>query len=368
MRNCAVSLNAYTIRMFEPSDRTEWLELFAHVHNTSPSPEWFDWKYEANPFAPRTPIIVAEHDGQIVGTRPLLAMPIRAGEWQDIAFEHGDAMVHPDHRRQGLFSAMVERAVEEYRAAGAPFIFSFPNEKSGAAYRKLGWPVVGTVAEAYRFHHPGTVLANRLEVSLPRWLERALDRSHRVVDGSRAVVQPLPAGVQTEVMDEIPIPALRELYLSNIPQQLHAERTVEFLHWRFANPNWNYMTFIGRIDGEAIAALIVGYRREQAGTHIVRITDVLPVDETWRRNLVLEVLIGDVVSAFEDSDLFVIPSTVIPESIRRRWGFIDKKRWPLDRVTLETTLVVKPLAELPSTVVPTALDGWKPTFVEYDTA
>lgn len=363
-----MSLDGYTIRMFDTGDRPAWLELYETVHGVNHDAEWFGWKYEHNPFTDHVPVLVAEHDDRIVGTRPLLAMPMRAGAWHGVAFEHGDAMVHPDHRRRGLFTAMVERAVARYREADVSFIFSFPNEKSGPAYRQLGWPIVGVVPEAYRFHRPGRVLAGRLDWPPARRLDRFIRQGQGLRDRARAIGRPIPAGVRTELTKAPPVAELEALYRTAIPEQLHAERSAAFLRWRFANPEWTYVTLVGRIDDEAVAALVVGRRREGDGTRVVRITDVLPVDGGWRRDVVLEVLLGDVLEAFDDHDLFIAPGAAMPASARRRWGFHDKDRWPLSKMTQNTTLFVKPLNALPAGVSPTAWDGWKPTFVEYDTA
>ena len=358
----------YQIRPFAPGDRDDWLELYATVHGNTPSTDWFSWKYVDNPFCSEVPIFVAERNGRLVGSRPLFVLPIRYGDWSGLGFEHADAMVHPDHRREGVFTALVEAAIDYYGERDAAFFFSFPNPKSGGAHLKLGAIRVGTVPEAVRINRPGTSLAAHASIEPLPWIDPIVHRVSNVRDTLLALTRPLPAGITTRIKQGVCVDEVAALYRSAVPETLHTERSEAFLEWRFRNPQWTYYTLLGEFDSAPVAGLIVGFQSRPDGRSLVRITDILPLTQTWQRDVVLETLIGDVIAGFDSADVFLAPLTALPAQIASRWGLYDKGRWPLARLSMETALLVHPLDGVPNDVPLTSWDQWDPTFVEYDTA
>jgi len=114
----------YTIRPYRSGDLQAFLELDTVVWDREQSPEWFRWKYISNPFVDFVPIVVAEQDGEIVGSRPFMVFELRAGESTFIGYQPADTSVHPDHRRNGIFSSMTEFALTEYAGTEPDFYFN----------------------------------------------------------------------------------------------------------------------------------------------------------------------------------------------------------------------------------------------------
>ncbi|MFC6728132.1 GNAT family N-acetyltransferase, partial [Natronoarchaeum mannanilyticum] len=154
-RSDATASDGYVVRPYRPSDREQFLELYETVFGKSRTAEWFSWRY-GGPYADRPRMFVAERNGELVGAEPFISFSMRAGDGTTLAIQPADAMVHPDHRRNGLLTRMTEQALEYFGGREPSFVFNFPNEAAKGAYLKLGWVEVGTVATAYRVHNPST--------------------------------------------------------------------------------------------------------------------------------------------------------------------------------------------------------------------
>ncbi|WP_336024177.1 GNAT family N-acetyltransferase [Halobellus salinisoli] len=325
----------YAIRMYEPGDRTAFLELFDDVFGGG-SEAWFRWKYLENPYVSHVPMFVAEHDGDLVGARPYMAFRLRMGEETPLGLQTGDTMVHPDHQRRGLFTRMTERSFEYYGDLAEDVLtFSVPNALSRPGYLKLGCREVGQLPTAYRVQNPAALadgLASRAASVL----------SPIVTAGLRA--RQLRASVPTDVRvtrhDDVPASTLAALYERSVPDAAHALREERFYDWRFDRPDWAYETYLARdrASDEPIAGVVVG-RQEQGDTDVVALADVVPLVGGDGRRRGLAALLDRIVSEEADADLVTATSSVIPKSLLYAYGFLPDDRLPLSRVTTPTVLI-----------------------------
>lgn len=77
-------------------------------------------------------------DGDVVGTAGAMSMPMSMAAAPPVACAAVTAVtVRPDHRRRGLLTAMVQRLLEDARAAGEPLAALFASE--GAIYGRFGF-------------------------------------------------------------------------------------------------------------------------------------------------------------------------------------------------------------------------------------
>lgn len=358
--------DGYTIRAFRPEDLEGFLALYERVHGEAKSAAWFNWKYAENPYADRATLIVAEHEGRIVGARPLFALPMRTGTRDLDARQPADGMVHPEHRRRGVFSAMIDEAVTRCRRAEVNFLFTFPNALSGPAYRKKGWTVLGRVPERFRIHHPAPLIA--AHTPLPgTGVDRGVSAVLRGVTAAERLGRPQTAGIQTQITTALPVDQLMDLYDRARPEGVHAARSPAFMRWRFRNPDWSHRTFLAHRGSRVQAGVVAGTRELGNGVQVTRCIDVLPLTNGEAREAALEQLLVDVVGAHEDSDLFVLPGGSVSGDVARRCGFLSDASIPLAAVAERTELVVKPLTDAAAGLV-TDRSTWTPTFVEYDTA
>ena len=355
-----------TFRPLDEHDCQQFLTLYEAVHGIEKPVEWFTWKYVDTPEIDHIPIIGAFDDGILIGVRPLFVIPLRDRSWEGLGLEQSDAMVHPAYRRQGIFSELVTQTIERYETEENAVFFSFPNAASWGAYRKLGWQRVGPVNEGFNFHRIGSLGAERGK--LPQKLARVADTIGNGFETLSRVGSPPPAGIQTDIVDGVPAKRIASLARRSQPLTIHTNRTRSFLEWRFDNPDWDYTTCIGTVNGTDTAALIVGTGVKNGIGQITRIVDIIPVtgDRLWERTI--DWLLEEVRRIHATSTVFVVPADRVPKQIRRRNGFISDRTEPLHRFSAETDLVIRPVTEgsIPERL--TQREAWSPTFIEYDTS
>lgn len=358
------SADSYTIRPYRPGDFEAYLDLFHDVWDWTPSREWFEWRYDS-PYVDDVTMVVADLDGTLVGAEPFIPYRLRAGSTTVLGYQPADAMVHPDHRRNGLLTRMTEHALDRYRTAEPALFYNFPNEMIKSAYLRLGWSEVGHMTTYFRIQNPAA-LFDSVGVRAPATVDRMVDglaRSYlRVRDRLGRGGDEFDVGRH----EEIPVEQLTSLYAEHVPERIHAVRDRAYYHWRFTNPNWECTTYVASRD-EPVAAVVVATVERDGVTH-ARIMDGAPLVDRTRE--AFDVLVGEVVSDHLDVDVVTTAAGTVPHDTLARWGFYRDDRPPLSIVSSGRPLIVKPL---PDEGEPTVCDvgavdrtNWLMTFSDQD--
>lgn len=392
----------YTIRPFRSGDRDAFLSLYETVFGHERSEDWFRWKFQANPYADHVPIVVVERAGEIVGCRSFFAQNVRYnGDVWD-AFQPCDTMVHPDHRRQGLFSRMNELALERYADREPALCFNFPNESSKPGNLKHGWREVGTIPMYYRPEDPGRALqavttggadgsrdnggadsgerigsgdgigtdggiggsdgsAAGVTNALSRALGTAVPGAHSTGD---RLLAPSEAAVTVERHETPPAETLAAIYRRSIPDGIHTNRTAAFYRWRLDNPEQTYATYVATRDGDPIAALVVSPVESPTGDHL-RIVETLPrsIDVAADE---LEVLLVRALADYEAQCFVTAFGKTLPRPLRYR--FYPDTRFPLSTLLQPAcrTILARDLGEETGIERSTA-DDWCLSRLDLDT-
>ena len=151
-----------TTRQFVDGDLDAVMELLSVSMGAGPAgdrtQEFFRWKHLDNPFG-RSFMLLAEHDGAVVGLRAFMRWSWNGPEGAIAAVRAVDTATHPSYRRMGIFSRLTGSAVELLRNEGTSLIFNTPNEKSLPGYLKMGWAKVGRVPIHLRVRRPARFVA-----------------------------------------------------------------------------------------------------------------------------------------------------------------------------------------------------------------
>lgn len=326
----------YLVRRYDPADREAFLRLYGSVFDKQRSDEWVEWRY-GGPYTDGVRMVVTERDGELVGAEPFISLSMHGGDETVLALQPADAMVHPDHRRNGLLTRMTERAIEAYGNRRG-FFFNFPNESAEGVYLRLGWRAVGETATAYRVHAPSAFssdLGTALD-GVSRGCYRGYDTVSRIVGGVRRGSAP-----SVHRYEVPPVDVLASLYERAPPERIHAPRTAEFYRWRLSNPEWDVETYVAETDGGAVAALVVATQTSD-GLTMTKVLDAVPlVDPDVDA---IERLLAAVVSEHRSVDAVAVAEDTFPPSVLRRLGFLRDDRWPLSLVSSPTSVVARPFS------------------------
>ena len=356
----------YSVRPFRAGDVDEFLDLHGRVFDPDHGREWFAWKYEENPYVDHVPIFVAEEAGSLVGARPFFALEMSVDGRRRLALQPGDTMVHPDHRRRGIFTRMTETAIEAYEDGEPSFFFNFPNPQSGAGYLKLGWEKVADQTTQYRVQDPGALV----DGGAAAWTSLAGRALEPLVEGynrlSKERLEPA-GGISVVERDRIPVGTMASLAADRPGEGIHALRDERFYDWRFGNPAWEYTAYVAEAAGEPLAGMVVATSTGPEGTAKAKVADVAPLPDALPERA-LETLLHRVIADHADADLLAAPSA-LPRATLRKAGFRGDDRPPLSYVASRTTHLVRSLTG------EWVLDGvdltdeanWRLTFSEQDT-
>ncbi|QSX00521.2 GNAT family N-acetyltransferase [Haloterrigena alkaliphila] len=372
--------DGYTVRPYRRQDREGLLSLYQDVLSERLTDRWFEWKYEANPYADDVHVFVAEFDGRIVGAAGFWHLDLSTGDRTMRVIQSCDGAVRSDHRRRGIYTNLFEAGLGYYADAGIEFVFDFPNELTKATFEKHGWRLVEEREAHYRLQRPAAVVGDRLDGPGAGVVRKGAELVARGYHAAKSRRRSAPTGIDVERTDGVPPATLASVYRRDVPDRFHLVRDETFYRWRFDNPHWDYTTYVGRYEGTPLAAIVTGTRTID-GANVTRLTDVVPLssDSSAGRKRALAAALESVLEANADAALVVAPSGVLPSSLRSRYGFHSNQRFPLSRFTTPTAHGVYLLSAIGSEGDAdgeewrvdgkrlTDPDSWRITFAEYDT-
>lgn len=330
----------YTFRPVALEDGPEILSLYGDIWEERLDTDWFNWRYAENPYVDYLPVFAIETDGRIVAARPFLVLPMRVGSTVTLALQSVDTMVHPDHRRRGLFSWMTAEAVQFFIRREPSFIFNQPNAVARDGYLQLGWQEVNRIVTYYRIQQPAALLGARQFDTVGRVLGAAL---RPAVTGYLDVknwlaVQPGPYTV--DVVDGVDSERLADLYQRNVPSAIHAYRDRTYYQWRFASPAWHRATYVATRGEKTVAAMLTRTRETNSGITLTQLADVVPLSGDRRWMAALTALLNAIVDRHRSSDLIAAPREAFAASLLHMFGFQPDDRFPLSHFKSSNTILL----------------------------
>ena len=132
----ATMQHPYDYRRLELSALAEFNDLYNTCYGCERPLDDARWLYADNPTGPAVIFAAFDRLGGLVGVRPAIPFRQTWGGRERTAYEFADALVHPEHRRRGIFSRLVRQACE-WAAEHGHTLYSIPNEHSLSVYRKF---------------------------------------------------------------------------------------------------------------------------------------------------------------------------------------------------------------------------------------
>ena len=303
----------YEIRRYEPGDADDVIDLYAEIWGTDTNADWLRHRYIDNPFVDPTTMLVADIGDEVVGARPYVAFPVTANGDQGIGFLLNDLMVHPDHRRRGLFTRMTQRVVADHDGEAAVTL-NFANELSAPGYREMGFAPIGHgVYKDVRAQRLEPYMSNRIDGPLGRVVGTVGTIGAATYHGVRGRLQN-PPNVDAERIPGIPAERVARLAATPGRDTIETERTGRLYRWLETNTRWQYETYVATSRGRDVAALVTAQRSDD--TEGVWIVDAVPTDDTETTHL--EGLLGAVTRDHRDAPHIAVTGPVVNEQLLPR--------------------------------------------------
>ena len=134
----------WRIRPYQNGDEQQILELrqavFGDLDPVRLKKSVWQWQFQNNP-AGRATCFLAESRGRIVGQYATIPTRLSIHGKESLAAFSCDTMIHPQYRRQGMFSALAREHYDFLETgSGIHMVWGFPNELSRPGFTgKLGW-------------------------------------------------------------------------------------------------------------------------------------------------------------------------------------------------------------------------------------
>lgn len=339
----------YRTRPFDHDDAAAFLDLYEDVWGVRKSADWFRWRFEENPDVDEVPMVLATRGGDVVGAEPNVVFRLRAGETDLVAYVPADWMVHPDHRRRGVFTSMTESLLDRYADGPPDLYFNFPSDDILPGLRTFDWRVVGSTTTFYRIQRPRAVADHSLtRGTRTASVGRAVGGvAGPLARGYLAALDTLPSrrGGSVARHEGTPSRTLADLYERTAPDRIHVVRDRPFYEWRFANPRWDVRTYVTRRDGRPAGSLTVAEETIR-GCRFARVLDVLPMDGT-APDAVYRSLLEAAVADSDHADLLTYAGQALSARLLGRFGFRPDDSLPLSLFSRPSRMVVRPAARAP---------------------
>ena len=349
----------YGVRRLRPSDRDAYFRLFDRARGVTPSREWFEWKFEENPYLDRTPVFVVERQGELVGATAMWPLRVRLGDETRIAVQPCDTLVRPDCHSRDVVPRLLDGALDACRAGEPAICYDFAGTLDGTN-AGAGRTSVARLPTYYRIQDPEPL------VDGPPPLAGIADAVAKGYLAACDKIAPETTTLSVDRYDHVPPETFARLYRRQVPEAIHALRDERFYRWRYRNPRREYEAYVARRDGEPVAGAVVSSFRSPRSDHAAAdIVDVAPLlaDEEATASL-----LDAVVEAHADADVIAANLSTATHGVLSRFGFHRDDAFPLSRICDRTDFGVYPIVTDDVGPIngfdPTERGDWLTTFAE----
>ena len=267
-------------------DDDEVVALWSRNAFSRPAERW-RWLYGGDPENPGTLWTLRLPPGRLVGTAGLATrrMAIRSGTV--LAGQAIDLVVDGPHRTLGPALQLERSLLANVAERGIGPIYAFPNERSEAVLRRIGYSRLGPLERWTRVLRSRSRVSTYVRPALLATVAGAvIDTALRVT--SREILYSTPEGLSIECPAAVDsrFDDLWEAAARRFP--VLGERSAAFLAWRFLRSPFATYEVLGVVRAKDRS--LVGYAVLATAGTVIRIADLL-----YRDAAALDTLLGEVI-------------------------------------------------------------------------
>jgi GNAT superfamily N-acetyltransferase len=355
----------WTIKLYELGDEARIRKLYELVLGKEFSEERWNWQYRDNPTGVLLIGLAEGNNGELVGQCALWPAKIKVGEKICVGAQSLDAMVHPDYRRQGIYS---ELATYMYRIAaemGISIIYGFPNKNSHRLLaQRLGRVDLWDHPPIYvRILDVEPLLAERIGQNLALALMAPLGRVALSLLAPRAG-STLPPDCQLMTTDRFDDRFDHFWETASRTFRIAVVRDKRYLNWRYIENTTDQYTVLTVERGSEIVGYIILKCETRFGLKIGYVADLLTLPDEPR---VSQGLISEAARFFQAEHVHLVSCLVLEHrsTIRslKRNGFRRLPKWLLPQ---ELHLSVRSLSDHFPTAFVTDPRNWFISWGDHD--
>lgn len=156
-----------TLRMVRPEDRNNIISYYRqNIWKSKDAENLFKWKYEENPVTGTTAYIGVSKNGKIVAATYFMAWRLWADGKTLGACQWVDLYVDLEYRGQPIPSEMIASGLKDFRTAGSPICFAFPNSNSVPVHKKNNAIYLGAVMRHTKPLRAGYLIERKIKSPL----------------------------------------------------------------------------------------------------------------------------------------------------------------------------------------------------------
>ncbi len=278
---------------------------------------------------PPAPGFVAVAGEKIVGSILSCRRRFRLGDQISWSLERGDAMTHPDYRRQGMWRELMARLSAAGDQIGGFPVMGFPAPEPFIGHRKKFSQQA--FLRVWRMGLPLSPAAIRIQTgmpALPAWL---IYRTYAVCRSVWGLFHPVGRKLQVEKVTGFAGWADQLWQMESTRAEAGVVKDADYLEWRFgSNPDSYTIYRAATSTGEPLGFLVAKERSRSDKEVFGMVADLMVPS---RRTPILNRLLKAAVCDFRARGIILVDAWVSPAPFYRRgllnFGFLPVKRHPL---------------------------------------
>jgi GNAT superfamily N-acetyltransferase len=342
------------------------LELHRASFGYAPPEPYWRWKFSENPMANDVQkVVVAIEGGAIVGARPYMFGDMWVNEKKVRVAQHCHTMVHPKHRRKGIFARMEIFALEQLLKEGIAFSYGFPNKLSRGGFLKVGYKRVIDTMAAFRAIDSYFLISTKIK---SRILARTSSALFNLTLNRKKRFLSENSPFEFEVLSEVTA-GIGDIEFVRSKAAIDLVRSRNFLQWRFdSHPLFEYKYILAKRHNQLFGYAVISVQK-QGGITFGRIVDHVVTDSDifCYRHLINQSLLELEKQDCDCYEIFTSGEPKLEKALFEDFGFKSFAKFPYNRFVADRYLdAIEVSKDFCNNNCVLDKKNWRVTFAFYD--